>query len=107
SSVSNCTDVHRSLTASPTRRSSDLAVVVEVARVGDHRARVRQEQFGYRGAVAGGEHDAAQRGPGLLGVQAQRLGEVGAGERLPRSEEHTSELQSRDNLVCRLLLVRK
>src|SRR5690606_39938146 len=24
--------------------------------------------------------------------------------RLPRSEEHTSELQSRENLVCRLLL---
>src|SRR5690606_41756087 len=31
----------------------------------------------------------------------------GAGHRLPalaRSEEHTSELQSRENLVCRLLL---
>src|SRR5690606_41458993 len=25
----------------------------------------------------------------------------------PRSEEHTSELQSRENLVCRLLLARK
>src|SRR5690606_40928705 len=25
----------------------------------------------------------------------------------PRSEEHTSELQSRENLVCRLLLVKK
>src|SRR3989442_6520481 len=28
-----------------------------------------------------------------------------AGRRLPRSEEHTSELQSRPHLVCRLLLV--
>src|SRR3954464_10692517 len=27
--------------------------------------------------------------------------------RPPRSEEHTSELQSNDNLVCRLLLVKK
>src|SRR3712207_7586198 len=27
--------------------------------------------------------------------------------RLPRSEEHTSELQSRQYLVCRLLLVKK
>src|SRR5436309_8101653 len=27
--------------------------------------------------------------------------------RLPRSEEHTSELQSRENLVCRLLLEKK
>src|SRR5690606_39366315 len=28
-------------------------------------------------------------------------------ERLHRSEEHTSELQSRENLVCRLLLEKK
>ena len=26
---------------------------------------------------------------------------------MPRSEEHTSELQSRENLVCRLLLEKK
>src|SRR5690606_40331178 len=30
-----------------------------------------------------------------------------AGIRLNRSEEHTSELQSRENLVCRLLLEKK
>src|SRR5690606_41881978 len=30
-----------------------------------------------------------------------------AGWRLHRSEEHTSELQSRENLVCRLLLEKK
>src|SRR2546427_8204684 len=29
------------------------------------------------------------------------------GDREPRSEEHTSELQSQSNLVCRLLLVKK
>src|SRR5690606_40898373 len=28
-------------------------------------------------------------------------------KRRPRSEEHTSELQSRENLVCRLLLEKK
>src|SRR2546430_11144683 len=28
-------------------------------------------------------------------------------ERIPRSEEHTSELQSQSNLVCRLLLEKK
>src|SRR5690606_40789367 len=28
-------------------------------------------------------------------------------DRVPRSEEHTSELQSRENLVCRLLLEKK
>src|SRR5690606_42156546 len=40
-----------------------------------------------------------------------RLREAGAvrraGWRGPRSEEHTSELQSRENLVCRLLLEKK
>src|SRR5690606_41548235 len=30
-----------------------------------------------------------------------------AGVAQPRSEEHTSELQSRENLVCRLLLEKK
>src|SRR2546427_2017295 len=29
------------------------------------------------------------------------------GHRFPRSEEHTSELQSQSNLVCRLLLEKK
>src|SRR6266700_4014136 len=29
------------------------------------------------------------------------------GSRRPKSEEHTSELQSRENLVCRLLLEKK
>src|SRR5690606_39561704 len=31
----------------------------------------------------------------------------GFAKALPRSEEHTSELQSRENLVCRLLLEKK
>src|SRR5690606_39681752 len=38
------------------------------------------------------------------------MGEVGAAGQyayVPRSEEHTSELQSRENLVCRLLLEKK
>src|SRR5690606_41257400 len=35
------------------------------------------------------------------------LAEVGVGELPLRSEEHTSELQSRENLVCRLLLEKK
>src|SRR2546430_7841264 len=32
---------------------------------------------------------------------------VDAGSRIERSEEHTSELQSQSNLVCRLLLEKK
>src|SRR5688572_32513898 len=35
------------------------------------------------------------------------LGHRGGALRHPRSEEHTSELQSQSNLVCRLLLEKK
>src|SRR5690606_40325692 len=38
-----------------------------------------------------------------IGVTSEDLG----GPLAPRSEEHTSELQSRENLVCRLLLEKK
>src|SRR3712207_7466635 len=41
-----------------------------------------------------------------LGQQGQRAG-GGVGRSLGRSEEHTSELQSRQYLVCRLLLRHK
>src|SRR2546430_16342658 len=51
-------------------------------------------------------------GPALLGNAAatgeearQRVGAEGPGRQ--RSEEHTSELQSQSNLVCRLLLEKK
>src|SRR3989442_5427302 len=50
---------------------------------------------------------AAARHPGVAGLR----GHVAAApaDRLagPRSEEHTSELQSRPHLVCRLLLEKK
>src|SRR5690606_7778037 len=36
-------------------------------------------------------------------IAAMRRGSAG----VPRSEEHTTELQSRENLVCRLLLAKK
>src|SRR5690606_40764685 len=44
---------------------------------------------------------------GLCAVLAGPLGELITGDPVPRSEEHTSELQSRENLVCRLLLEKK
>src|SRR2546430_3777584 len=53
--------------------------------------RSRQERF----------HLADRQPP----VVKQRRGEHGA--RAARSEEHTSELQSQSNLVCRLLLEKK
>src|SRR3712207_7358462 len=49
--------------------------------------------------------------PGLDATAAQALVEAQRDRRLPaqplRSEEHTSELQSRQYLVCRLLLEKK
>src|SRR5438105_5078590 len=70
---------HRHLHSFPTRRSSDL-----FAHTGDHaEPRLEQEVA----AAPGGEEE----------------GEATAS----RSEEHTSELQSRVDLVCRLLLEKK
>src|SRR5215217_8748299 len=45
----------------------------------------------------------SRRGPGHLRCRRRRAGR----DRAPRSEEHTSELQSRQYLVCRLLLEKK
>src|SRR6266700_8439057 len=56
-------------------------------------------------------HDALPI-PGMLSsrVSASANGAITVSTcplRIPRSEEHTSELQSRENLVCRLLLEKK
>src|SRR5436309_4098176 len=42
-----------------------------------------------------------------MAVLALREGKLLLGSQYQRSEEHTSELQSRENLVCRLLLEKK
>src|SRR5207302_9726095 len=39
--------------------------------------------------------------------EATRISRAGATAHAARSEEHTSELQSRENLVCRLLIEKK
>src|SRR2546427_4997809 len=57
-----------------------------------------------------GERRPRGRGPGRGGGRARRPNGRGARARVcapPRSEEHTSELQSQSNLVCRLLLEKK
>src|SRR5690606_40050177 len=85
----------RNLPAFPTRRASDL----EGGDVGLAEAAggfVEQEEAGFGGECAG-ECDAF-----AFGVGEGAGGAVG--ERGERSEEHTSELQSREKLVCRLLL---
>src|SRR5690606_39369953 len=52
---------------------------------------------------------AYAKGPGLGNLVFSGLSQLGGANALnmARSEEHTSELQSRENLVCRLLLEKK
>src|SRR3712207_7359353 len=68
----------------------------------EHRLRpgrvLNREGEVHRTGVAAGVH-----GPGDHGMVADREGPA----RVDRSEEHTSELQSRQYLVCRLLLEKK
>src|ERR1035441_8180000 len=61
--------------------------------------RVQEEDGGGGRPLVGGHS-------GVSGVDARRV-RLLPGEPLPRSEEHTSELQSLRHLVCRLLLEKK
>src|SRR5690606_40163223 len=90
--------------AIPTRRSSDLterSCEIDAGR----------PAFIWAGASGGEGGDA--EGGGVLGdvsgrVLCRRSGAALFPDRhRRRSEEHTSELQSRENLVCRLLLEKK
>src|SRR5438034_10167033 len=64
-------------------------------------------------AVDAGGHDRRKWNEGLLGLGLPGIHDGASGERCGalrrgnRSEEHTSELQSHSDLVCRLLLEKK
>src|SRR5690606_40599799 len=58
----------------------------------------------HRGAAAGLRHRSGRTRRAALRRAASASS---ARPRVARSEEHTSELQSRENLVCRLLLEKK
>src|SRR5206468_3483160 len=104
---SACPAALRAPPAFPTRRSSDLAGARSARRVRQRRGRRA------RGAVRDGAsvHGAAPRlrrarHTGRLCAARDRVrsSRRRRGEGPVRSEEHTSELQSRSDLVCRLLL---
>src|SRR5258708_31484336 len=57
------------------------------------------------GVVSGSGEDAATRRSPSIAMRNRTRDHFTA--RTPRSEEHTSELQSPDHLVCRLLLEKK
>src|SRR5690606_41106236 len=80
----------RWLHPSPTRRSSDLSRHVT------HPTDLLLQDV-IRRARSGGKH----------GVRKRLTRTAPSEHRRNRSEEHTSELQSRENLVCRLLLEKK
>src|SRR2546430_5917677 len=87
------TTLFRSRAVRPRRRAGDAERTARQARIGLDRARrVRLKRAVPRAVVA----------------RRAAVGErVGALEVLLRSEEHTSELQSQSNLVCRLLPEKK
>src|SRR3989442_7352232 len=62
------------------------------------------EIISYRIARERSSADLARQAP--RGLRAGKSVDLG-GRRIIRSEEHTSELQSRPHLVCRLLLEKK
>src|SRR5690606_41230783 len=82
----------------PTRRSSDLVL-------GQPLLEALQPQQAAAAAPADIGDAAPPGGAQMLADQPAAI-EVGKADQ-HRSEEHTSELQSRENLVCRLLLEKK
>src|SRR5262249_57867338 len=91
----HCSRAHRDLHSFPTRRSSDLALVVaELA--------AAVMLLSGAGLLIRSFWNLQHVAPGF-----QPAGVLKAEFQLPRSEEHTSELQSLTNLVCRLLLEKK
>src|SRR5438046_3572988 len=82
----DCVGYPRHLHSFPTRRSSDLVDPMTLAIV--------RKMMDEKGLLERDDFDDALR-------------EVSADGKVKRSEEHTSELQSLTNLVCRLLLEKK
>src|SRR5690606_41027185 len=93
----------RDLHSFPTRRSSDL-LAAGPSTIALQPISVRPAQSSRRGkrlAISSPVYCATQPSESLNRRMATKCGSS------PRSEEHTSELQSRENLVCRLLLEKK
>src|SRR5207244_13513479 len=86
----------RYLHSFPTRRSSDLETT-------------REHPCSYAGRTTRRLGDARPSGaePGEPGDEERKQRPRRRGRPRRRSEEHTSELQSPDHLVCRLLLEKK
>src|SRR5690606_41366164 len=101
-----------SVSASPAIYTLSLHDALPISQSGVGPVRVAREGVLHQAQLhLGGVLGIGAVVPGCVPQVEQRLlvrravGGVGGGEVLgARSEEHTSELQSRENLVCRLLL---
>src|SRR5690625_6916002 len=89
---------HTSTTVSYTLSLHDALPISLDGAVGDECVRVLREA---------GEHRAEAEEPDREEQELLLVEEVGELAEDRRSEEHTSELQSRGHLVCRLLLEKK
>src|SRR5690606_40880883 len=101
----DCRPCHPGFPAFPTRRSSDLLASALATQDGRFYTGAAAE-FGFSGQLEGIIVPPA----GIWAADAWGFVWVTPKENPvggTRSEEHTSELQSRENLVCRLLLEKK
>src|SRR5207302_3208126 len=102
-----CAGHRHDLPSFPTRRSSDLTVTGRVtdpgglavpgATVTAVNTQTAETATGF--TTGDGAYTIPFLKPGIYAVSAELTGF----RKVTRSEEHTSELQSRENLVCRLL----
>src|SRR5690606_41799984 len=100
---SHCARDHRDLHSFPTRRSSDL-----LARIFQREeCRVLVAEGGQAALEACRQHRVDVVLTDLMMPSMSGIDLIRALSTVARSEEHTSELQSRENLVCRLLLEKK
>src|SRR5690606_41456908 len=93
---SHSSAAHRHLHSFPTRRSSDLSYSCD-------RASANRRLSPSPSSPWTPEPERHTRVP----PRSRQVGRPGSRASSTRSEEHTSELQSRENLVCRLLLEKK
>src|SRR5690606_39565233 len=95
------------LHAFPTRRSSDLDDAMNAAKRMQERisADAELEHDNGRVAIRIGCHfgPVVQEHRDIFGSAVHTANRMTSQAKARRSEEHTSELQSRENLVCRLL----
>src|SRR5699024_12075276 len=89
----------------PTRRSSDLYVMHQVSDV--HTNSITKAANLDPDRIPVSYPELGNVGPASLPITLSREADVAELRVAHRSEEHTSELQSRVDLVCRLLLVKK